>query len=105
MLSSDKSLEVEDFFPLNSFQTNGLKWLQDLVSPFYLFIRMRYTSIVKQDENLLENSSLSFESSQEQILFGSKKKIFKGNTVIKNGQLDSFSIQFNHKIIEVTCSN
>jgi urea transporter len=105
IMSSDKSLTVEDYFPLNTFQSNSIKWLQDLISPFYLFIRMRYTSTVKQDENLLQNAAISFESTQEQEFFWSKKKLFTGITRINNGQLDSFTIQFNNQIIEAKCSN
>jgi hypothetical protein len=105
LLSSDKSLMVEDYFPLNTFQSNIIKWLQDIVSPFYLFIRMHYTSTVKQDENLLQNAAISFESTQEQELFWSRRKLFTGITRIKNGQLDSFTIQFKNKIIEAKCSN
>ncbi|MEI8075503.1 MAG: hypothetical protein WCH78_12215, partial [Bacteroidota bacterium] len=105
IMSSDKSLTVEDYFPLNTFQSNSIKWLQDLISPFYLFIRMRYTSTVKHDENLLQNTAISFESMQEQELFWSKKKLFTGITRITNGQLDSFTIQFNNQTIEAKCSN
>jgi urea transporter len=105
VLSSDKAITVTDYFPLNNSRMNVLKWLQDLVSPFYLFIRMRYVSKVKQDENLLQNSSNSFESEQTQELFWKRKKLFSAVTRIEKGQLDSFTIHINHQTIQVQCSN
>jgi urea transporter len=105
VLSSDKQIIVEDYFPLHYSHINAFKWLQDFVSPFYLFIRMRYTSRVKQDENLLQNSAIFFESEQTQELFWRKKKLFTAITRIEKGQLASFSFDINQQTIQVRCSN
>jgi hypothetical protein len=105
ILSSDKAVTVEDFFPLNIFPTNGYKWIQDLIAPFFIFMKMKYFSSVIQDENLLQNSSISFSSDQTQELFWSRKKLFKAITRINNGRLDSFTIQINHQTIHAKCSN
>jgi hypothetical protein len=104
ILSSDKAITVTDHFPLNIFRMNGIKWIQDFVSPFYLFMKMRYTSSVTLDENLLQNSSISFTSEQTQELFWNKKKLFDANTRIENGRLASFTIQINHQTIHAQCS-
>jgi hypothetical protein len=66
---------------------------------------MKYASTVKPDENLLQNSSISFESEQIQELFWKKKKLFTAITRIEKGQLDSFTIHINHQTIHVQCSN
>lgn len=105
VLSSDKPLTITDYFPLNNSRMNAIKWLQDLMAPFYLFIRMKYVSTVMPDENLLQNSSISFESEQTQELFWNRKKLFTAITRIEKGQLDSFTIQLNHQTIHAQCSN
>jgi urea transporter len=105
ILSSEKALIVQDYFPLNIFGMNGYKWIQDLVSPFYLFMRMRYASSVSQDENLLQNSSINFTSEQTQELFWNKKKLFNATTRIVNGSIESFTVQINHQNIHAKCSN
>jgi hypothetical protein len=105
ILSSDKAITVDDYFPLNIFPMNGIKWIQDFVSPFYLFMKMRYASSVNQDENLLQNSTISFTSEQTQELFWNRKKLFSAITRIINGRLDSFTIQFDHQTIHAKCSN
>ncbi len=104
ILSSDKVIKVEDHFPLNIFGMNCIKWIQDFVSPFYLFMKMHYTSTVTQDENLLQNSAISFISEQTQELFWNKKKLFNAITRIENGRLASFTIQINHQTIHAKCS-
>jgi hypothetical protein len=96
---------VQDYFPLNVFGMNVYKWIQDLVSPFYLFMRMRYASSVSQDENLLQNSTIHFTSEQTQELFWNKKKLFNATTRINNGRIESFTIQINHQTIHAQCSN
>lgn len=105
LLSSEKSITVEDYFPLNTISMNAIKWLQDIVAPFYLFVRMSYQSTVKQDDNILQNAPIHFISEQTQELFWKKKKLFTANTRINNGMLEGFTIQINNKNIEVICSN
>lgn len=104
LLSSEKPITVTDYFPLNTISMNAIKWLQDIVAPFYLFVRMRYHSTVKQDDNILQNATISFISEQTQELFWNKKKLFTAKTHINKGILEGFSIQLNNKIIEVICS-
>ena len=66
---------------------------------------MRYASTVKQDENLLQNSAISFESEQTQELFWKRMKLFTAITRIEKGQIESFTIHINHQTIQVQCSN
>jgi urea transporter len=105
ILSTENAITVEDYFPLNTFRMNGYKWIQDFISPFYLFMKMRYTSTVQQDDNLLQNSTISFTSEQIQELFWNKKKLFNATTRINNGRVESFTIQINHQTIHAKCSN
>jgi len=103
LLSSDKKLSVKDYFPLNVYSVNPIKWLQDILAPFYIFIRMRFESEVQQNDGLLNSGSISFSSTQTLEIFGINKQQSTATVNIENGQLHSFTIQTPNKTIQATC--
>jgi urea transporter/murein DD-endopeptidase MepM/ murein hydrolase activator NlpD len=105
LLSSEKQINVKDHFPLNVFSVNPIKWLQDVLAPFYIFIRMRFESEVKQNDGLLNSGSISFTSKQTLELFGIGKQQSTATVNIENGQLQSFIIQTKKQTIQAVCSN
>ncbi|MFC4231643.1 urea transporter [Parasediminibacterium paludis] len=104
LLSSEKQINVKDHFPLNVFSVNPIKWLQDLLAPFYIFIRMRFESEVKQTDGLLNDGSISFTSKQTLALFGISKHQSTAVVQISNGQIQSFSIINHQQTISALCS-
>ncbi len=103
LLSSDKKLSVKDYFPLNVYSVNPIKWLQDILAPFYIFIRMRFESEVQQKDGLLNSGSISFSTTQTLEIFGLDKQQSTATVNIENGQLHSFTIQTPNKTIQATC--
>jgi hypothetical protein len=79
--------------------------LQDVLAPFYIFIRMRFESEVKQNDGLLNSGSISFTSKQTLELFGIGKQQSTATVNIENGQLQSFIIQTKKQTIQAVCSN
>ena len=73
LLSNNIALTVTDYFPLNIFKPNAINWLQDIVAPFYIFIKMKFEYAILQDENGLNNNKISFTSKRSEILFGKQK--------------------------------
>ncbi len=104
LLSSDKPIIVKDHFPLNVFSVNPIKWLQDVLAPFYLFIRVKFESEVKQTDGLLNSGSIFFTSKQTLELFGIGKPQSTARVHIKNGQIQSFSITNKQQTISALCS-
>lgn len=105
LLSSEKKVMVEDAFPLNVFRLNFVKWIQDIIAPFYIFIKIPFESIVKQDDDVLASSKVSYTSNQFLELFGIKKYRLSSNIKIENGNICSFSIQSKKQLINAICSN
>lgn len=105
ILSSDKKITVFDTFPIHIFGFNPLKWLQDFTAPFYLFIRMRFESTIKQDDGVLNSGTISFYSQQVQELFGTKKTRMTAQVFIQNSKLLSFTVHLKNKSIQATCSH
>ena len=104
LLSSQSKINVKDYFPVNVFSVSVVKWLQDVLAPFFIFIRMRFESEVKQDDGLLNSGNISFTSVKILELFGKNKQQSTATVNIKNGQLSSFIIQTNNQTIQATCS-
>jgi|JI7StandDraft_1071085.scaffolds.fasta_scaffold01515_15 urea transporter len=104
LLSSQSKINVKDYFPVNVFSVSVVKWLQDVLAPFFIFIRMRFESEVKQDDGLLNSGNISFTSVKILELFGKNKQQSTATVNIENGQLSSFIIQTNNQTIQATCS-
>ena len=104
LLSSQSKINVKDYFPVNVFSVSVVKWLQDVLAPFFIFIRMRFESEVKQDDGLLNSGNISFTSIKILELFGKNKQQSTATVNIENGQLSSFIIQTNNQTIQATCS-
>ena len=104
LLSSENKINVKDNFPLSVYAMNTVKWLQDLLSPFYIFLYMQFESEVKKDANTLHSGSLSFTSKRVLSLFGKEKKISTATVTIENGKLHAFTIQTSKKRIEAICT-
>ena len=51
LLSSEKNIVIADRIPLTKEHPAGTKWLQDLLSPFILFTRIRYESALTETDN------------------------------------------------------
>jgi urea transporter/murein DD-endopeptidase MepM/ murein hydrolase activator NlpD len=104
LLSSENKINVKDNFPLSVYAMNTVKWLQDLLSPFYIFLYMQFESEVKKDANTLHSGTLSFTSKRVLSLFGKEKKQSTATVSIENGKLHAFTIQTSKKRIEAICT-
>lgn len=104
LLSSENKINVKDNFPLSVYSLNAVKWLQDLLSPFYIFINMQFQSEVKKDSNALTGNSISFTSKKLLNLFGKEKHLSTAHVKIENNRLHSFTVQTNNKTIAAICT-
>ncbi|MDK2851799.1 MAG: hypothetical protein PWQ38_64 [Proteiniphilum sp.] len=52
LLSNEKDLVIEDRIPLTKEHPVGTKWFQDFLSPFILFTRIRYESVLTEADNI-----------------------------------------------------
>lgn len=103
IFSVEEHVVVTDKFPLQLSKNNLLKWIQDIVSPFYIFSRLLYQSSNKILANDIFDQSVEIESSLTLQFMTSKKIISAAQIVVKNNRLSSFSIQKEKKHIKATC--
>ncbi len=104
LLSSERPLTITDYFPVNSFVSTPIKWLQDLLAPFYLFIRLRYQSEVAVNTNQIGSGRQVIESCQIQELLWKTKQKTESSIIIKNGRITEFSFISKDRKTNAVCS-
>ncbi|HQR93204.1 MAG: hypothetical protein B7Y15_07915 [Bacteroidetes bacterium 24-39-8] len=104
LLSSEKPLTIKDYFPVNSFVSTPIKWIQDLLAPFYLFIRLRFESTVAMDSNQMGGSTQYIHSSQIQELLWKKTTLKEASILIENGNIAAFNFISKDRKIKAVCS-
>jgi hypothetical protein len=105
LMSGDKKITITDTFPRNTEGRHPLRWIQDLLSPFYLFMKTTYTCNVKQEDDVLGGGTIILESITQQHLGHVIKQKMNARTEISRGKIKSFRAEFNNKQIEVKCES
>jgi len=87
LLSNEKYIAINDRMPLTKEHPAGTRWIQDLLSPFILFTRIRYESMLTEADNIhypekivyrivIKTSFLNFKpQSRETTVTITKKRI------------------------------
>ncbi|MBI3139039.1 MAG: urea transporter [Sphingobacteriales bacterium] len=105
LLSTDKHIAVTDYFSRQAFRRHPLNWLQDLLSPFFFFMRMRYEGHVYQDDDGMGTGSILLSSRAIAKTLGKERQTMLAETRISQGKLQAFRVWWNNKKIEVVCVN
>lgn len=104
LLSSEKSLAINDHYPINTFGMYGIQWLQDLVAPFFIFIKMKYSAVLHENNNSTAGDSIQITSMQTQQFLVWEKIKTNATIDIKNEKIDSIEIESNQKNIQIKCT-
>lgn len=60
LLSNEKGITIKDWVPLTKEHPAGTKWIQDFLSPFILFTRIRYESVLSEADNFHYPEKISY---------------------------------------------
>ena len=103
LLSNDKNMVIKDNYPIQVFGMHIARWLQDIISPFYIFIKMKYEAEIAGSQDVLGGGSIQCTSKLIQQLFGwpTQKKTFE--IEISNGQIQSFTSNSKNQKLTVQC--
>jgi hypothetical protein len=104
LLSTDSDFITTDQFPLQLSNSSILKWLQDLLAPFYIFSKLFYESKNTVTGNDIFNASITINSRQVQRVLARERTIANNVIEISDNNISSFSFQSNHELIKAICS-
>lgn len=103
ILSTEIDLQTKDIYPLSIIGYHPIRWIQDLIAPFYIFNKIEYKSKIHQNNSFLASNRIEITSERTQKFGWYNKKISSSSLIIENKTIQSFSIESNHKIIRVVC--
>jgi urea transporter/murein DD-endopeptidase MepM/ murein hydrolase activator NlpD len=103
-LSTDPFVTATDKFPLQLAKNTLLKWLQDFVSPFFIFSRLHYESLNVATSTDFLDSTFSIQSKQVLQFLSVKKVTYQFEIIIKDNKISTFSFQRNRKKINAVCT-
>ena len=103
-LSTDPAVITTDQFPLQLTKNTLTKWLQDIVSPFYIFSRLYYESSIETVSSDFLNAAIQINSKQV-FQFLSLKKIIQQSAIeIKEDRIFTFTFHKNNQQIKALCT-
>lgn len=97
-----KNLEVRDTLPLNSVNLPGLSIAQDLLAPFYVFLKADYTRKHLKFSDGFTSQEFDYETAIAIKLFNKTIQTTRITTHILNDTFKGFNIQFGGKTILAT---
>ncbi len=102
MLSTDTQISISDQYPMTVFGNHPIKWIQDFIAPFHIFIKLNFESSTLQADSLFGNGTITLHSQQTQKIGSTKKSISNANITIENNEIKS--IQFNKHKCQINIS-
>ena len=103
-LSTNPAVTTTDQFPLQLTKNTLAKWLQDIISPFYIFSRLHYESTTDSVSSDFLNTAIKINSKQVLQFLTIKKTMHQSVIEIKDNRIHSFSFQKNQQKIKVLCT-
>jgi urea transporter/murein DD-endopeptidase MepM/ murein hydrolase activator NlpD len=102
-LSTDPSVKALDKYPLQLTKNTLAKWLQDFVSPFFIFSRLYYESLNKETSADFLNSTISISSKQILQFLSFRNITNEFEIIIADNRITSFTFLKKHQSIKAVC--
>ncbi len=96
IFTSDPAITVNDVYPVQLTADKTTLWLQDILAPFYQFIKLSYSSTAKAN-----GQGVTLHAAQYKHVFGSSKQTMEATLNISGGGINAFTMNLNNTKIEV----
>ncbi len=103
-LTTGPTVTVSDKFPLQLSANTPMKWVQDFVSPFFIFSRLAYESNNEVVLNNFLESNIIIRSKQILEFLSIKKTTHQFVVEINESRISSFTFQKDNKQIKAVCT-
>ena len=99
-----RNMTIEDSLPVDLFHNRFLLFLQDLVAPFYIFIRSRYRLAYTHLEDQLSSPVITLNASCETRTFKSSSGKIEFETSVGEEGIRGFRVIKESHTMEVKCT-
>jgi hypothetical protein len=103
MLASDIDIPVKDEYPLNVYGLSPLRWLQDLVAPFWIFIKIEFEILQQGSRDFLNSDDITLTSKRTHRLFNLSKEKSSASIHIHKGEVIQFNLHSSTNHIKAIC--
>ena len=97
MFSVEKAVQVNDSFPLEEIRWNPLRWLQDVVAPFFLFMRLSYHASVVQDGGKMDDQPVILQTEVARWFHQHRKQVQQAQIKLAEGTITEITIASAHQ--------
>ncbi len=95
-----KGVEIKDSFPINFLNVKPLVILQDIIAPFYIFLKSEYTALFLKNNEDFSKTETFIETQSCMKIGSAKMKSIKYSILIKNSNIESLLIESKNTIME-----
>lgn len=104
LMSFYKHMHIKDAYPINIMTNNiFLQWVQDFISPFYLFIHCDYKSTHFSKEEYISLDEVTYKSRARAMLFKKTFREINFSINIRKDRVDYFEVFIKNKKITAKC--
>jgi urea transporter len=94
LLGYYENIEISDLFPLHIIRKNKISlWLNDLIAPFYQFLKVYYSNKPVLSDSPVNTGSIRLSSKIQLSYFSTKKTEGTGTILISENYLQEFSFE------------
>jgi len=100
-----QDLKISDTYPLNLIFSQPLLGLQDLLAPFWIFLRSEYTCHYDWIDSDMSPSEIRLVSSARNFVAGHEMKSFDFTLLVNERGIHKFTVESDKIQLEATCTD
>ncbi|MDD4108203.1 MAG: M23 family metallopeptidase, partial [Prolixibacteraceae bacterium] len=97
--------QISDFLPVHIVYNGFLKYLQDFVAPFFLFLKADYKLIIKEAGDILSSDTVEMEVQITKKIAGRLIKVCQSRLIVNKQGVFEIYIEFDKTKISMICRN
>lgn len=97
--------QIKDTIPVNMMFSGLLKFLQDFISPLYLFLNIDYQMMMKDSGDILSSGDLELHSKINKKIFGKNVSLYEISVQITPENTINITVIFKDTKINISCRN
>ncbi|MFD2144729.1 hypothetical protein [Mucilaginibacter antarcticus] len=95
IFTTEAGMTVTDSYPLQLTNDRPLRWLQDLLAPFFQFISLKYSSFAS-----VTGQSVVIHAAQHRQVLSSIKPTMGASAQLQHGGISAFTVTINNTKVE-----
>lgn len=92
MYGSYPNLQVKDQYPLHLFSSPPVRFIQDFIAPFYIFLKNSFVSVCEKKSGQFDDQAFEIRSEANYLTAGRTRKKTSFVLIVENGTLKELNV-------------